>query len=124
MLARFRPVAAGVVVFQEPALPASDPIECLTRNADDVTRCSFSRTAHAHPDRALLVGGTAELRPVGVRYADLTSLLCPLALCPVVTGDGTIIFKDAGHLARAFSASISELVGHALDTATPAPTVL
>ncbi len=122
-VALFRGVAGRVIVVQEPALPKSDPIECLTLNAEDVSLCSFDRRTLAHPDRDLLAGAAAALRGAGVRYADLTPLLCPHPRCPVVTAGGIVMFKDTGHLARAFSASIGALVGLALDNATPLPSV-
>ncbi len=115
------PVARRIVVIDDPPLPGFDVPTCLSAHPTDIRACQYLRTQRAYLDADLLAAAAPGLAPFGVKYADLAPLLCPAAVCPVVTGDGRIMFKDSSHFTATYSRTIWATLGTAIDAASAAP---
>jgi hypothetical protein len=94
-----------VVVLRDTPWPGFDVPSCLSTHLDDPQRCAFPRHGHVGLDDPLVA---AERAAGGARLAvlDLDDLVCPRSTCPVVTRDGTIVYRDAHHLSATYSARI------------------
>ncbi|MFA5891153.1 MAG: acyltransferase family protein [Actinomycetota bacterium] len=95
-------VAPRIAVMRDTPHAGEPPPECLSANPTTPGRCSFPRRNHVETDSALV---KAE-RATGVKslvFLDLTHAICPRAVCPVVTSDGIIMYRDRTHLTATYS---------------------
>lgn len=99
-------VAPRIVVMRDNPHTSRPPLECLSENPAAPGKCSFPRRNHIQPDSSL----TRAERATGVEslvFLDLTQTICPQAMCPVVTRDGIIIYRDQSHLTATYSRSLA-----------------
>ena len=122
-IAVLAPAAKRIVVIGDPPLPGSDVPACLSAHPDRVGTCEYARAKRAYLDADLIRAAAPALARYNVLYADLAPLLCVTSRCPVVTRDGVIMFKDAGHFTATFSRAMWPLLARAIDDAAPWPAV-
>ena len=111
-LERWRTSGATVVVLKDPVSPPASVgrvPECLSKNPDDRTRCSWPHDP-AQPSDS---GAYRWMDPLSdaarahrVPVVDLDDLLCPDGTCQPVIG-GVVTFFDASHLTATYSRTLA-----------------
>jgi hypothetical protein len=110
--------ARRVVVLRDVPKPPTDVPACLASHGTDARPCSFSRDAgFSHADVLYAVEHAADVPRQ--RFLDLDDLLCPGDPCPVVTTDGTIVYRDAHHLTATVSRELAGVLGRRLARLLP-----
>lgn len=103
--------ASSVTVIQDTPWFEESPVQCASKNLDDLDPCFY--------DRASLIDSKwteAERQAVaqyGQRYLSLNDLVCPDDHCGPYMGD-TVVFRDAHHLTATFVASRADEFAGAL----------
>ena len=96
--ARLKKAAPRIVVLRDTPRPMSDVPACLSRNPGSAAKaCEFDRSTRTHMDDVLVAAEKAAA-PASVRFADMTSVLCPTERCPVVTPQHLVIYRDGHHI--------------------------
>jgi len=116
VLQRLSSISPDVVVLSDgPRAPADVPT-CLSEHVGDPAACSFPRRGHTALDEPLSIAEHRAARRLdGIRFVDPTDILCPAGVrCPVVTGDGIIIYRDDSHMTATFSAGRADELGNLL----------
>jgi hypothetical protein len=98
--------------------PGIDVADCVSRNPDKLSACSFPAAPSATISAAQMRAVTG-LR--GVHAIDLNSAICPGDQCAAVIGD-VLIYRDTNHITATYSASLSSLLNTAVQGVLDAPT--
>jgi peptidoglycan/LPS O-acetylase OafA/YrhL len=108
------PRSKVVVLGNVPVLPRSGP-ECLSRNTDDVQKCSGPLTAYLkqynQAEQTTTTGA-------GARYVDTTPWFCS-TVCTAVIGRYEVYF-DRYHITGSYSMALGPVLAGALDLPTTA----
>jgi len=108
LLAQLTPHAANVTFLRDTPWSLTDVPDCLSAHLSDPSSCALSRTQRQHLDPVLVASETSAAAGTGgVRFIDATKLVCPKAICLVVTPTGIIVFRDQHHLTKTFSATLA-----------------
>jgi hypothetical protein len=119
--ARLRKAAPRIVVLRDTPRPMSDVPTCLSRHGGDAAdACTFDRRTRTHLD-APLVAAEKAAAPDAVRFADMTSVLCPTAQCPVTTPQNVVIYRDTHHITARYSALVWREFANAVEQAIRQP---
>lgn len=105
--------AKRVVRLRDTPWPAVENVPaCLVANPANISACSFSTIERSNLDQSLI---DAEAQAVElledkdlVSFVDPTELVCPEAMCEVVTPEGLIVYRDGHHFTQRYSYSISD----------------
>lgn len=111
---RLRTTGAAVLVLGSIPDPHTDVPICLSDHLDDLAAC-----APARPDALNDAGIAAEQAATtagGGQYADMTSLFCTPAGCPLVIGDN-LVFRDDNHLTVDYAETLAPIIGTLTDRA-------
>ncbi|HWB65600.1 MAG TPA: acyltransferase family protein [Mycobacteriales bacterium] len=102
-------IARRVIVLRDTPKPATDVPACLAAHGTDDRSCSFPRRGAFQTANQIL---RAERAGAGARtrFASADDVLCPGDPCPVVSPDGTIIYRDDHHLTAAVSADLTGVI--------------
>ena len=109
-----REIAPVVVLGNSPDSP-NDLDVCVARNPDDISACDFPRddaTSRNRQDQML----TAATAVPGVRYLDLSGLVCPDDVCPVVI-DHVTVHRPGNHITATFAERAEPLLTPVLRSA-------
>jgi peptidoglycan/LPS O-acetylase OafA/YrhL len=97
-----------VVAIRDTPLPAFDVPTCLARSARHIwysaARCQITRSSAITPSVFEAEKSAVQGLP-GVRFIDLTDLICDRDECPAIR-DGVIVYRDDNHLTGAFAQSL------------------
>ncbi|MGZ4684365.1 acyltransferase family protein [Oryzihumus sp.] len=119
--ARLRKAAPRIVVLRDTPRPMSDVPACLSRNGGSAAdACSFDRRTRTHLD-APLVAAEKAAAPAAVRFADMTSVLCPTDRCPVTTPQNVVIYRDGHHITARYSELVWREFSDAVERAIQGP---
>jgi hypothetical protein len=100
-----------VVVIGDPLPMASLPVDCLSRPGATLRDCSVPLTGDLH---YTLSEATREAaRANQAAYIDVNPWFCADQVCPEVI-NGTIVFRDLGHVTRSYIATLSGVLQTAL----------
>ncbi len=108
---RLRGLGAQVVVLGDtPTLPF-EPVECLSRHADDITQCAIPRSTLF--DEPWLAGEQSTAHASKAGFVDTADWLCPGDACPLVVG-GYLVYRDTNHISLPLSWALSGRLDEAL----------
>ncbi|WP_104176989.1 acyltransferase family protein [Cryobacterium sp. Y50] len=96
-----------------------DTPECVSANADHLTRCATSR------DKSLLNGSVDQLKAStrsGERLINLNERICPDDPCAAVIGR-VLVYRDSHHLTATYARSLAPALGEKLRTFPSIPFV-
>lgn len=107
-------VAAGsrVLVIADTPRPEFDVVDCVARNLDNLSECSFDRDKSLETDPLALAQETADLP--GTAVVDMTDAICPQATCSPVIGN-VLIYRDGHHITQTYALSMAPLLASAFD---------
>ncbi len=107
-----------IALLADTPLSRYDVPACLSRNLDDIRRCTT--------DRAYAFGSKPRARErvaahlTGAALVDLSDAICPgKGRCPAVV-DAMIVYRDDHHLTATFAASLAPILGERLPAFGPA----
>ncbi|MFT3662295.1 MAG: SGNH hydrolase domain-containing protein [Gordonia sp. (in: high G+C Gram-positive bacteria)] len=108
------PAAAKIFMFGNPPHPpVDDPVACLEKNRNDLTKCSYP-ASRVLPDQS---GWKSAAKSVGGTYIDVDSWFCHKT-CPSVIADRIVYARDKHHIdvdyGRYLSGAIQEVMEPAL----------
>jgi peptidoglycan/LPS O-acetylase OafA/YrhL len=111
-LRRLKRNGAKVVVIRDQPLAPFEPPDCVSRNLDELSKCTFpSRRKRGHAFDAF---GAA--RVPGVKLIDPLRILCPRHRCPSVMGR-VLVYRNTYHLSATFARTLTPW----LDRVLPQP---
>jgi len=99
----------AVVQLEDTPWGPRDVPACLSEHLDDPRACEFPAERFVNRD-AVLVAAERAGAPEGVQFVDFSREICPSQLCPVVTDEGLIIYRDAHHMTMSFNLTLAPLV--------------
>ena len=106
-----------IVLLADTPLSRYDVPACLSRNLDDIRRCSTDR-AYAFGSKPRARERVAA-RLTGATLVDLSDVICPGAgRCPAVVRR-MIVYRDDHHLTATFAASLAPILGERLPAFGP-----
>ncbi len=105
--AALTPLAERVVVMEDTPWAASPVPECLSEHLDDIDKCDFPLKGNSEHDqlqteREKAAAGAGD----AVQFLDMTRYVCPTTTCPVVDGDGVVIYRDQSHMTSTFNEAL------------------
>jgi peptidoglycan/LPS O-acetylase OafA/YrhL len=103
-----------VALLRDVPRPGFDVPGCVFRHAKQLTACSFPRTSHVLPDRAVFDAEKSALAARGAAVVDLTSAICPGDPCRTVDHAGAILYRDGHHLTATYARELTGPLGQAL----------
>lgn len=115
---RWRPLVdagARVVVLQDTPRPPMDEHECVVKNRQRLTRCSFDKRSHLTNNGALALAAESELVS---RNIDLSDAICPRRRCAAVIG-GVLVYRDNNHLTATYAGSLAPRLDKLLPRLAP-----
>ena len=112
-----RQLPGRIALLADTPISRYDVPACLSRNLDDIRRCTT--------DRAYALGSKPQARErvaarlTGAALVDLSDVICPgKGTCPAVV-DGMIVYRDDHHMTATFSASLAPVLGERLPAFGP-----
>lgn len=90
---------------------AVDPATCLSAHLDDALACARPREEAV--DWTRLDADRQAAVSTGAGFIDPTPWVCPTEPCPAIIGS-LLVYLDAGHMTRTFSAELAPYLGAAL----------
>jgi hypothetical protein len=112
-----RQLPGRIALLADTPISRYDVPACLSRNLDDIRRCTT--------DRAYAFGSKPQARErvaarlTGAALVDLSDVICPgKGRCPAVV-DGMIVYRDDHHMTATFSASLAPVLGERLPAFGP-----
>lgn len=102
-----REIAPLVVLGNSPDSP-NDLDVCVARHPDDISVCDFPRDDATARNRLDQMRTAATAVP-GVRFLDLSGLVCPGDICPVVI-DNVTVHRPGNHITATFAARAEPLL--------------
>ena len=109
-----REIAPLVVLGNSPDSP-NDLDVCVARHADDISVCDFPRDDATARNRLDQMRTAATAVP-GVRFLDLSGLVCPGDICPVVI-DNVTVHRPGNHITATFAERAEPLLTPVLRSA-------
>jgi hypothetical protein len=109
-------VSRTTIVLRDNPWPPGDIPACLAKRGATAARCAFPARGHVRADEPLHRAELAASRRLGdsVVFLDPTRVICPSTRCPVITRDGTIVYRDNNHVTATFAATMAGWFGQQL----------
>jgi peptidoglycan/LPS O-acetylase OafA/YrhL len=107
-LDQLRQDGAPIVYLADTPLPGKDIPVCISGALDDWSQCAFPRQSALSPDQVVVQALTGRQQQLNV--VDLTSYLCPTAICPAVR-NGILLYRDDSHI----TATVSRVLAPAIE---------
>ncbi|MEV0297623.1 acyltransferase family protein [Nocardia sp. NPDC050710] len=114
LVGRLRATGAAVLVLGSIPDPHTTVPVCLSGHLDDVLACTPTRPVAI--DDAGIAAEQAATIGAGGQYADLTSLFCTAARCPLIIGDN-LVYRDDNHLTVSYARTLGPVIGALADRA-------
>jgi peptidoglycan/LPS O-acetylase OafA/YrhL len=113
---------AAVIYLRDTPNPRFDVPACLSRRAwyaakFNAVPCTYERSAALNEDLYQIERQAAE-GLAGVKYTDLSELVCPEATCEPIR-DGKVVFFDSHHMTATFAKSLAPALERLLPGALP-----
>jgi peptidoglycan/LPS O-acetylase OafA/YrhL len=108
LVVELRAAGSTVLVLGGVPDPHATVPACVAEHIDDASAC-----APARPVAVDDAGSAAEHAAVtagGGRYADLTSLFCTAARCPVIVGNN-LVYRDDNHITSGYAMALAPVIG-------------
>ncbi|MEZ5274496.1 MAG: SGNH hydrolase domain-containing protein [Ilumatobacteraceae bacterium] len=103
-----------VVVLANTPTPRLEVPECVSTHRDDLTACTFPRSAGFLDDGGSMALAARQLP--GVAYVDVNAAICPGEPCPVVVGR-VMVYRDPSHLTDTYAQTLAPLLDAELSAA-------
>ncbi len=100
-----------VVLLADTPVSRVDVPACLSAHLRDIAACETGRLQAFGADRAVRERTASRL--TGAPLVDLSDILCPGTMCPVVIDD-MIVLRDDHHLTATFAASLADVLAERL----------
>ncbi|MGQ4600255.1 SGNH hydrolase domain-containing protein [Nocardia sp. R6R-6] len=114
LVAQLRELGAAVLVLGGVPDPHATVPACVAEHVDDASACAPTRAVAV--DAAGIAAERAAVTAGGGQYADLTSLFCTAARCPVVVGN-TLVYRDDNHITSSYARTLGPVIGALADRA-------
>ncbi|WP_040695620.1 acyltransferase family protein [Nocardia vinacea] len=114
LVGQLRATGAAVLVLGSIPDPHTIVPACLSEHIDNAAVCTPAR-----PDAVDDAGMAAEQAAAttgGGQYADLTSLFCTAASCPLIIGDN-LVYRDDNHLTVSYARTLGPVIAALADRA-------
>ncbi|MFX0578690.1 acyltransferase family protein [Nocardia nepalensis] len=114
LVGQLRATGAAVLVLGSIPDPHTTVPTCLSEHIDNAAAC-----APARPDAVNDAGIAAEQAAAiagGGQYADLTSLFCTTARCPLIIGDN-LVYRDDNHITVSYARTLAPVIAALTDRA-------
>ncbi|MEU6833356.1 acyltransferase family protein [Nocardia beijingensis] len=108
LAAQLRELGSAVLVLGGVPDPHATVPACVAEHIDDASACAPTRAVAV--DDAGIAAERAAATEGGGQYADLTSLFCTTARCPVIVGN-TLVYRDDNHITSAYATALAPVVG-------------
>nr|WP_174372117.1 acyltransferase family protein [Nocardia araoensis] len=108
LVAQLREMGAAVLVLGGVPDPHATVPACVAEHIDDASACAPARAVAV--DDAGIAAERAAATAGGGQYADLTSLFCTTARCPVIVGN-TLVYRDDNHLTSGYATTLAPVIG-------------
>ena len=96
---------ARIVILDNTPNPGFNAPDCLSKNLDDVTKCTFPRSTGINEIQSRTnLAALSQVLHVG--YIDPTFWICPLAVCPTAM-DGILFYSDWSHISVPLSVRLA-----------------
>jgi hypothetical protein len=87
---------------------------CLSEHIDEASACTPARPVAVND--AGIAAEQAAATAGGGQYADLTSLFCTAARCPLIVGNN-LVYRDDNHLTVSYAQTLEPVIGALADRA-------
>lgn len=114
LVGRLRETGAAVLVLGSIPDPHTTVPACLSEHLDDAVACTPARPVAV--DDAGIAAEQAATTAGGGQYADLTSLFCTAARCPLIIGDN-LVYRDDNHLTVSYARTLGPVIAALADRA-------
>jgi len=111
---QLRGKAKSIVIMGDTPYPADDVPLCVSAHLDGVQACAKDRADEVNPEHRAVEVRAA--RDTGVEFVDPTPWVCGVR-CPAVMGR-ILVWRDSNHLTTVYVRWLTEVVAHAVDSAT------
>jgi peptidoglycan/LPS O-acetylase OafA/YrhL len=101
-----------IVLANNPGAPDFQVFQCVDKNRNNLSECSFDRNRHAQ-NPAFRTQQLAVAGQPGVSLIDLFDDICPTDRCPPVIGN-VLIYRRGSHLTASYVKSLSPQLARAL----------
>jgi hypothetical protein len=103
-----------VVLLRDVPRSDEDVPTCLSANTGSPDACAFPRARGAYADAEVYAAEGTAAATEGVTVLDPTALVCPGAVCPVISPDGAVMYRDLHHFTATYSRELAADVGRAV----------
>jgi peptidoglycan/LPS O-acetylase OafA/YrhL len=114
LVAQLRATGAAVLVLGSIPDPHTTVPACLSEHIDDASACTPARPVAVND--AGIAAEQAAATAGGGQYADLTSLFCTAARCPLIVGNN-LVYRDDNHLTVSYAQTLEPVIGALADRA-------
>ncbi|MEV6138353.1 acyltransferase family protein [Nocardia sp. NPDC051990] len=114
LVGQLRATGAAVLVLGSIPDPHTTVPACLSEHIDDAAACTPARPVAVN-DVGIGVEQAAATADGG-QYADLTSLFCTAAYCPLIIGDN-LVYRDDNHLTVSYARTLGPVIAALADRA-------
>ncbi|WP_203887810.1 acyltransferase family protein [Planotetraspora kaengkrachanensis] len=111
---RVRAMGSKVIVIANNPHPGQNVYECVAKNPDKLSACSFDRKAY--DSSSAVTQHTAAKGMKGVEVVDLFDAICPAERCPAVIGN-VLMYRQGSHLTGTYIRSMTPRLAKALTKA-------
>lgn len=108
LAAQLHELGSAVLVLGGVPDPHATVPACVAEHIDDASACAPARAVAV--DDAGIAAERAAATAGGGQYADLTSLFCTAARCPVIVGN-TLVYRDDNHITSGYATALAPVVG-------------
>ncbi|WP_433597548.1 acyltransferase family protein [Nocardia sp. CA-135953] len=114
LVGQLRATGAAVLVLGSIPDPHTTVPACLSEHIDNAAACTPARPEAV--DDAGITAEQAAATTGGGQYADLTSLFCTAASCPLIIGDN-LVYRDDNHLTVSYARTLGPVIAALADRA-------
>ncbi|WP_228002228.1 acyltransferase family protein [Nocardia australiensis] len=114
LVTQLRAIGSAVLVLGAIPDPHAIVPACLSEHIDDASACTPARPVAVND--AGIAAEQAAATSGGGQYADLTSLFCTTARCPLIVGD-KLVYRDDNHLTVSYAETLAPVIGALADRA-------
>jgi peptidoglycan/LPS O-acetylase OafA/YrhL len=114
LVAQLRATGSAVLVLGAIPDPHAIVPSCLSEHIDDASACTPARPVAVND--AGIAAEQAAATSGGGQYADLTSLFCTAARCPLIVGNN-LVYRDDNHLTVSYAQTLGRVIGALADRA-------
>ncbi|WP_433633876.1 acyltransferase family protein [Nocardia sp. CA-120079] len=107
LVGQLRATGAAVLVLGSIPDPHTTVPACLSEHIDNAAACAPARPEAV--DDAGIAAEQAAATTGGGQYADLTSLFCTAASCPLIIGDN-LVYRDDNHLTVSYARTLGPVI--------------